>query len=95
MQWLEPRNVDEFVWLYCELRDGTRMVRYGTVSWQRVNPGLYSVSITYQSEHGLGLYCWPKFRALSDAQDFVEQLMGMSSTEAKKIHGTQWPNVIL
>lgn len=95
MHWLEPRTVDEWVWLDCEVRDGTRMVRYGRVSWARVNPNLYDVSITYEAENGLGLYCWPAFRVLSDAQDFVEKLVGMSSTEARKIHGTQWPNVVL
>lgn len=90
MKWLEPRNVDEFVWLECEERDGPRMLRYGCVSWQRVNPDFYHVNMTYQSENGLGLYCWPLYRVLSEAQDFVEQLMGMSSSEAKKIHGNNW-----
>lgn len=90
MKWLEPRNVDEFVWLDCEIRDGAHLRRCGCVSWARENPDLYSINITYEDERGLGLYCWPLYRVLSEAQDFVEQLMGMSSTEAKKIHGKNW-----
>lgn len=95
MHWLEPRTVDEFVWLDCEVRDGPRLVLAGRVSWARVRPTVYDVSITYEAENGLGLYCWPSFRVLSDAQDFVEKLMRMSSADARTIHGTQWPNVIL
>jgi hypothetical protein len=94
MQWQQPRPVDEWIWMDTELYQNGVLQRYGRVSWPKTG-GLYSVSITYQSEHGLGLYCWPSFRALSDAQDFVERLMAMSSAEAMKLHGTQWPGVVL
>ena len=95
MKWNEPRPVDESVWLDCEVWDGPRIVRCGRVMWTRANPTVYDVCITYESENGLGLYCWPRFRVLSDAQDYVEKLMSMTSTEARKIHGTQWPDVVL
>jgi len=94
MQWQEPRIVDQWYWMDIEVWKNGALLRYGRVSWLKTG-GLYDVSITYQSERGLGLYCWPAFRVLSDAQDFVEKLMGMSSTEARAIHGTQWPGVVL
>ena len=94
MQWLDPRPVDQWYWMDIEVYENGQLLRYGRVSWLKTG-GLYSVSITYQSENGLGLYCWPDFRALSDAQNFVEKLMGMTSAEARVIHGTEWPNVIV
>ncbi len=93
MQWQQPRPVDRWYWMDIEVYQNGVLQRYGRVSWPKAG-GLYSVSITYQSEHGLGLYCWPSFRALSDAQDFVERLMRMPSSEAMKLHGTEWPNVV-
>lgn len=95
MTWQEPRIVDQWYWMAIEVWDGERILRAGNVSWQRATGGPYKVSITYENERGLGLYCWPAFRALSDAQDFVEKLMGMASAEAMKIHGTEWPNVVI
>lgn len=71
------------------------LVREGKVSWNADGTGYYDASITYQDHHGLGLYCWPAFRILSDAQNFVEQLMRMSPEDAMGIHGKQWPNVVL
>lgn len=94
MIWKEPRTVDEFVWLDCEIRKGGTIFRVGRVSWARENPDLYDVSITYEAERGLGLYCWPKFRVLSEAQAFIESLMQMPSSEAMQIHGKEWPNGI-
>lgn len=94
MQWQTPRPVDRWYWMEIEVYENGNLLRYGCVSWPKAG-GVYDVSITYQSERGLGLYCWPAFRVLSDAQDFVEKLMGMPSSEAMKIHGTQWPGVVL
>lgn len=94
MTWNEPRRVDVWWWMDIEVWDGDSIVRYGRVSWNQDGTGYFDVSITYESE-GLGLHCWPDFRVLSDAQDFVEQLMAMPSAEARKIHGQQWPNVVL
>ena len=54
--WTNPRPVDEFYWLECELWDGSRLVRRGCVSWSATKGGPYSVSITYEAERGLGLY---------------------------------------
>lgn len=93
MKWQEPRPVDRWCWMDIEVYENGNLLRYGRVSWPKTG-GVYDVSITYQSEHGLGLYCWPSFRALSDAQEFVEKLMDMPSSEAIKIHGLQWPGVI-
>lgn len=97
MNWLQPRLVnDEWYWMDIELRDERgRLLKVGRVSWNKDGTGHYDVSITYESEDGLGLYCWPSFRALSDAQTFVEQLMDMPIAHAKKLHGTQWPGVVL
>lgn len=94
MKWQEPRPVDQWYWMDIEAWQNGQLLRYGRVSWPKTG-GVYDVSITYQSERGLGLYCWPSFRVLSDAQDFVEKLMGMTSQEARVIHGTQWPGVVL
>lgn len=93
-QWQDPRPVDQWYWMDIEVWQNGQLLRYGRVSWLK-SGGVYDVSMTYQSERGLGLYCWPSFRALSDAQDFVEKLMNMSSAEAMKTHGTQWPGVVL
>lgn len=94
MKWQDPRPVDQWFWMDIEVYKNGQLLHYGRVSWLKTG-GVYDVSITYQSENGLGLYCWPSFRALSDAQDFVEKLMDMPSSEAMKIHGTQWPGVVL
>lgn len=95
MKWQEPRIVDEWYWMDIEVYQDGQLLRYGRVSWLKNGKGHYDISITYQSEHGLGLYCWPSFRVLSDAQDFVERLMNMTSAEAMKLHGKQWPGVVL
>lgn len=94
-EWRDPRPVDQWYWMDIELQssDGT-MIRYGRVSWNKDGTGHYDVSISYERE-GVGLYSWPSFRALSDAQDFVERLMAMSLEEARAQNGTQWPNVVL
>jgi len=95
MNWKEPRAVDEFWWLDIETYKGGRLDRVGRVTWLRSGEGLYSPSITVESANGLGLYCWPDFRALAEAQEFVEKLMRMPLAELKAFHGTQWPNVVL
>lgn len=94
MKWHTPRPVDRWFWMDIEVWENGEIQRVGRVCWPKEG-GLYDVSITYESEHGLGLYCWPAFRVLSDAQDFVERLMNMASAEARTIHGTQWPHVVL
>lgn len=94
-EWRDPRRVEQWLWMDIELMDSDGvMIRYGRVSWNQDGTGTYDVSISYERE-GVGLYCWPSFRVLSDAQDFVERLMAMSLDEAKALHGTQWPNVVL
>jgi hypothetical protein len=92
--WKDPRRVDVWWWMDVEITDGADMVRYGRVSWNQDGTGYYDVSISYERE-GVGLHCWPDFRALSDAQEFVERLMCMSLEEAQAIHGQQWPGVVL
>lgn len=93
MQWQQPRPVEEWIWMEIELYQNGRLLRYGRVSWER--GGVYSPSITIQSEHGLGLGCWPSFHALSDAQDFVEALMVLPVAVLRRIHGTWWPGVVV
>lgn len=94
MKWLEPRPVDRWIWMDIEVWKDGELQRYGRVSWLPTG-GVYDISITYQSEHGLGLYLWPSFRALSDAQEYVEKLMRMPSSEAREMHGPQWIGVVL
>lgn len=95
MQWQQPRPVAEWLWMDMEeWRDG-HLIKVGRVSWKQDGTGHYDVSITFEQEHGMGLYCFPSFRALSDAQDFVERLMGMTSAEALELNGKQWPGVVL
>lgn len=95
LHWREPRPIDEFVWMDLEEWDGESIVRYGRVSWSRALGGPYSVQMHYEREHGLGLYCWPRFRALSDAQDFVERLWQLPLEDVRALHGTQWRTVLL
>jgi hypothetical protein len=94
MVWGEPRRVDEWWWMDVEFKEGETLIRGGRVSWLQDGSGYYTISMDYAKE-GCGLYCWPSFRALADAQEFVERLMGMSLEQAKLIHGTQWPGVVL
>lgn len=94
MVWGEPRRVDEWWWMDVEFKEGETLIRGGRVSWNQDGTGYYDVSISYERE-GVGLHCWPSFRALSDAQEFVERLMGKSLEEARLIHGQQWPGVVL
>lgn len=91
--WGEPRRVDEWFWLDLNEWDGARLLRCGRVSWNADGTGAFEVSITVESHNGLGLYCWPAFRALSDAQDFVETLMPLSVMELYKRHGKGWQKV--
>lgn len=93
--WQEPRPVDQWYWMDLPQYQNGTLVRYGRVRWNQDGTGYYKPSITVQSDRGLGLYCWPSFRVLSDAQDFVERLMGMSVEELMREHGTQWPGVVL
>lgn len=92
--WREPRRVDVWWWMDVEATDGGDMVRYGRVSWTQSGAGYYDVEIHYERE-GTGLLCWPSFRSLSAAQEFVEALMCLPVEEAHAIHDTQWPGVVL
>lgn len=94
MIWGEPRRVDAWWWMDVEWKNEGRLIRGGRVSWAADGSGYYQISMDYAKE-GCGLYCWPSFRSLSDAQEFVERLMGMSLERAREIHGTQWPGVVL
>lgn len=93
--WQEPRPVDRWFWMDLPIYENGRLLREGRVSWNKNGTGYYRPRITIQNAHGLGLYCWPSFRALSDAQEFVERLMEMSVDALRAIHGTQWPGVVL
>ena len=95
MQWKEPYPIDEFVWMDVETYEAGQLARVGRVSWMRDGSGHYKVRITIENQNGLGLYCWPAFRVLSEAQTFVERLMGMSVEALMAEHGTQWPGVVL
>lgn len=94
MVWGEPRRVDEWWWMDVEFKAGDRLIRGGRVSWAADGTGYHKISMDYAKE-GVGLYCWPAFRVLADAQEFVEQLMLMSLEQAREIHGQQWPGVVL
>lgn len=92
--WKQPRRVDVWWWMDVEIMDGGDLVRGGRISWRQDGVGPYGVSISYERE-GVGLHCWPAFHVLSDAQEFVERLMRMPLDQARAIHGTQWPGVVL
>jgi hypothetical protein len=92
--WKEPRRVGVWWWMDVEIMDGSDLVRGGRVSWHQDGTGYYDVEIAFERE-GVGLVCWPSFRALSEAQEFVEQLMCMSLEEARDLDGQQWPGVVL
>ncbi len=92
--WKEPRRVDQWWWMDVEITDGDNLVRGGRVAWNQDGTGYYKISMDYAKE-GCGLHCWPSFRALSAAQEFVERLMALPLGEAMKIHGQQWPDVVL
>ncbi len=101
MKWLAPRRVDVWWWMQIRAYNGVSSVtnegivkREGTVSWNADGTGHYGVFVSFEDE-GVGLHCWPDFYALSDAQSFIERLMTGTLAEAKSIHGTQWPNVVL
>lgn len=94
MVWSEPRRVDVWWWMDVQYTEGDTLIRGGRVSWLADGSGHYEISMDYAKE-GCGLYCWPAFRALADAQEFVERLMLMSLEQAKQIHGQQWPDVVL
>lgn len=95
--WKEPYRVDRWYCLDIEIHDAEgRLVRSGRVSWDiHVQSSPFSIDICYHDHHGLGLYCWPQFRVLSAAQDFVERLMRMSPEDAQKIHGGHWKGAII
>lgn len=95
MKWKRPRQVDIYLWMEIEEWRDERLIKVGCISWMLDGTGFYSPSITFEAERGLGLYCFPSFRALSDAQDFVEKLMRMTSEEALRVNGQQWPGVVL
>lgn len=97
--WDQPRRVEEWWWMDLNELNYDEgdivLVKNGRISWNADGTGFYKPSITFEEAHGLGLYCWPAFRALSDAQDFVEKLMAMPLEEVEKLHGVQWPDVVL
>ena len=93
--WTQPRKVDVWLWMDVEVfGEVGNLVRGGRVSWNADGTGFYGVSISYERE-GVGLHCWPSFRALAAAQEFIERLMCMPLEAAQALHGTQWPGVVL
>ena len=100
MQWTQPRRVDVWWWMQIRIYDGVSDVthegivrREGTVSWNADGTGYYGVFISFERE-GIGLHCWPRFRALSDAQELIERLMVGTLAEAEALHATQWHDVV-
>lgn len=88
--WEQPRRVD--VWWWMDLNDWGEpgiLRRCGRVSWNQDGTGEYRVTYA-DEERGIGLPCWPSFRALSDAQDFVERLMGMAFEDVEALHRNQF-----
>lgn len=99
--WLTPRRVDSGrqLWRHIRLYSGASEVtgeliveREGTVAWAADGTGHYGV---FLSIGRYGLHCWPDFRALADAQEFVERLMAMPLDDVRREHGRQWPGVVL
>lgn len=92
--WSEPRRVDIWWWMDVAIYDDGDLVRGGRVAWRQDGLGYYDIDMDYARE-GYGLPCWPSFRVLSEAQEFVERLMCLPLEEAQAIHGQQWPGVVL
>lgn len=93
--WTLPRPVDVWLWMDLNRWYAPGIIdRYGTVSWNRDGTGYYSVTLTFEHA-GIGLYCYPEFRALSDAQTFVERLIDGPIADARAENGRQWPGVVL
>ena len=92
--WEQPRRVDVWWWMDRNLWSAPGILwRCGRVSWNQDGTGAYSV--TFSDERaGIGLACWPDFHALSEAQEFVESLMGLPLAEIEARHGTQWREVL-
>jgi hypothetical protein len=67
--------------------------RCGQISWNQDGTGHYSITI-HDEEHGYGFPCWPDYRALSDAQEAVEELIRLPLDELRRRNGQEWPNVV-
>jgi hypothetical protein len=94
--WAQPRRVEEWWWMDLNRWSGPGVLdRCGRVKWNADGTGHYSVSLTFETDGGLGLYCYPDFRALSDAQEFVERLLDGPIALAIAENGRQWPGVVL
>lgn len=93
--WRAPRRVDVWWWMELEYYEpGTQnMIRGGCVSWNQDGTGTYRVSMSCERE-GYGFVCWPSFRALSDAQTFIETLMMLPFEEIMRRDGTDWRRVL-
>ena len=92
--WEQPRRVD--VWWWMDLNEWSTpgvLRRCGRVSWNQDGTGEYRVNYA-DEERGIGLPCWPSFRALSDAQEFVEALWVLPFEEIERRHRNQWRTVL-
>ena len=94
--WDTPKRVDaNLYFMYLNEWESPGIIkRYAIISWAADGTGAYSPSMHYE-DRGYGFYCWPEFRALSDAQDFIERLWCMPFATVKALNGSQWPNVVL
>jgi hypothetical protein len=92
--WGQPYRVDVWWWMDLNLWSAPGILsRCGRVSWNQDGTGLYGV--TFSDERaGIGLTCWPDFHALSEAQSFVESIIGLPLAQIEARHGQQWREVL-
>ncbi|HEU5086561.1 MAG TPA: hypothetical protein VFT99_03915 [Roseiflexaceae bacterium] len=92
--WEQPRRVDVWWWMDLNIWSAPGiLLRCGRVSWNADGTGHYSISIS-DEERGYGFYCWPGYRALSDAQEEVERLIRLPIEVLLKENDRRWPNVV-
>lgn len=108
--WCQPRKVSDRWWMelhwYCRsdgtfypedhrahCNDGILLVRGGRVQWAVHGQSPYAIDISCERE-GIGLWCWPSFQALADAQSMVETLIVLPTAAILARHGIDWQRVI-
>lgn len=97
-KWREPYLVDNDSQWWMKLsvwnEDNPEcLVKEGTVHWNADGSGHYGVFLSFE-DIGLGLHCWPDFYALSDAQDFIEELLSLPIEQVRSRHGKDWHGVV-
>lgn len=90
--WDQPRYSDGFWRMDLNIWKAPGVLsRCGRVMWNANGTGYFEISVRVE---GYGFPCFPSYRALSDAQDAVEELIRQSIDELKRRNGREWPQVV-